>query len=105
MRTDTIINTYGFKEGFPLEVEVIPLSKLYTHHKNIATVPHRTRFYHVIWFQKGKATHLVDFIPVMVKANSLLFLGKDRIQSFDKSGNYSTAVNEGKEDHLFLRKC
>ncbi|MFA5806262.1 MAG: helix-turn-helix transcriptional regulator [Melioribacteraceae bacterium] len=82
------ITRYGFKEGFPVEFELTSLSDLYLRHKSLLISPHRTDFYHIIWFQKGSPTHLVDFEPIKIKSNSLLFISKDKVQSFDKSGNF-----------------
>ena len=108
---DRKIKLYGFKESLPLEIEVVPLARLYTRHKSIATVPHRTQFYHIIWFQSGKATHLVDFEPVRVKAGSLLFIAADRVQAFDKAGDYdgreivftASFFSATEQDRLFLK--
>lgn len=113
MATQPKIELYSFKESLPLEIEIVPLSKLYAHHKSKVIIPHRTNFYHVIWYQKGRATHVVDFKPVDIKANSLLFVAADRVQAFDPSG-----ACEGKEivftesffcaseaDRLFLKSA
>ncbi|MBI3241267.1 MAG: AraC family transcriptional regulator [Chloroflexi bacterium] len=80
------IKLYSFKESLPLEIEVVPLSKLYAQHRDKATIPHRTHFYHIIWYQTGAATHLVDFKPVEIKASSLLFVCANRVQAFDPLG-------------------
>jgi AraC-like DNA-binding protein len=84
------IKTYHFKAGLPLEFEIISLDNIFFEkNKAILTAPHRTDFYHIIWFQKGNPTHLVDFKPIILKPNSLLFIGKDQVHLFDKSGNFS----------------
>lgn len=82
------ISRYGFKEGLPVEFELISLSDIYSKHKNLLISPHRADFYHIIWFQKGNPTHWLDFEPIKIKPNSLLFVSKDKVQSFDKSGNF-----------------
>ncbi len=82
------IARYGFKEGLPVEFELVSLGDLFLRNKNLLINPHRTDFYHILWFQKGNPTHWVDFEPVKIKSNSILFVGKDKVHSFDKSGNF-----------------
>lgn len=82
------IKKYAFKQGLPLEMEIIPIAKTFSVHSANITTPHRTNFYHVIWIQKGSPTHLVDFKPIKVPPNSFLFINKERVHSFDKSGKY-----------------
>ena len=81
MKTD--IKKYDFKSGLQQEFEVINISKLYKDSKDSLTTTHRTGFYHIIWFQQCSPTHLVDFNPIKIKPNTLLFLNKDTIQRFD----------------------
>lgn len=77
------IQKYGFKEGLPHEFEIIDLGELLHDFSKDLTVPHRTEFYQIIWFQKGTPTHMVDFNLVPIKQNTLLFLDKNSIQRFD----------------------
>lgn len=65
--------------------EIVSLKELYQKAKGSLTMPHRTNFYHILWFQNCSPTHLVDFIPIPVKHNSILFLNKDTVQLFDKT--------------------
>lgn len=81
MTTD--IKKYDFKTGLPQEFEIVDLSDLYTKSKHILTHLHRAGFYHVIWFQDCNVTHWVDFVPIKIKTNSLLFLNKDVVHRFD----------------------
>ncbi|MVT09539.1 AraC family transcriptional regulator [Chitinophaga tropicalis] len=74
---------YEFKPGLPLEFEIIPFSGLYSKSRDIIIKPHRTSFYHIIWFEKGTTKHLVDFKPVPIKENNLLFLNKDVVQVYE----------------------
>lgn len=85
------IKEYKFKVGIPYEFEIIPLKELFKY-KQLTTVPHRTGFYHIIWFQKGSPTHLVDFVPIKIKPNSLLFLAQNVVQSFDKKEDFDGKV-------------
>jgi AraC family transcriptional regulator, transcriptional activator of pobA len=78
------IKKYDFKSGLPQEFEIVDLSELYTKSKHILTHLHRAGFYHIIWFQDCNVTHLVDFKPITIKPNSLLFLNKDVVHRFDE---------------------
>ena len=86
MATD--IKRYDFKAGLPQEFEIVDIAKLYKEFKNTLTTTHRTGFYHIIWFQQGNPTHLVDFNPIKIKPNTLLFLNKDTVQRFDDKSKF-----------------
>lgn len=77
------ITKYSFKSGLPQEFEIVELIELYEKFRDTITTAHRTGFYHIIWFQYGSPTHLVDFKPIKIKPNTLLFLKKDTVQRFD----------------------
>lgn len=77
------IKKYDFKTGLSQELEIVDLSELYSKSKDILTHLHRTGFYHIIWFQNCNVTHWVDFKPIKIKPNSLLFLNKDVVHRFD----------------------
>lgn len=79
---------YEFKPGLPVEFEMVSLRDLYNVHKKLMTNPHRTDFYHVLWFQKGITAHLVDFKQIPIEPNTILFLNKDIVHHFDTSGNF-----------------
>jgi AraC-like DNA-binding protein len=81
------IVSYNFKSGFKHELEVLSLASLYASHRQTVTLPHRTNFYHIFWFINGPHTHQVDFKPVSIKKNTLLFVNKEQVQSFGQSGN------------------
>ena len=86
MTTD--IKKYDFKTGLPQEFEIVDIGELYQNFKDTLTTTHRTGFYHIIWFQKGNPTHLVDFNPIKIKPNTLLFLNKDTVQRFDNKTKF-----------------
>lgn len=90
MTTD--IAKYEFKPGLPQEFEVLDIAALYRAYRDDLTRLHRTGFYHIIWFQKGSPTHLVDFNPIKIKPNTLLFLNKDTVQRFDKNNKFDGKV-------------
>jgi AraC family transcriptional activator of pobA len=82
------IAEFKFKPGLSLELEIISIKDLYSKNKKKLTLPHRTDFYHIIWIEKGSPTHLVDFHPVSVAKNSILFINKARVHLFDSSDKY-----------------
>ena len=80
------IKKYDFKEGLPQEFEILNIGALYKGFSEDMTRPHRPGFFQVLWFQKGSPTHWVDFNPVKIKPNTLLFIKKDSVQKFDSDG-------------------
>lgn len=86
------ITQVKFKPGLPLEIEVLPIADtILKHHKSITT-PHRTEFYHIFWVQKGAAEYLIDFEPVKVKADTFLFINKDRVKAIDATSKHDGKV-------------
>lgn len=79
----TNIKKYEFKTGLSQEFEIVDIAELYKEFKENLTTTHRTGFYHIIWFEKGNPTHLVDFNPIKIKPNTILFLNKNTVQRFD----------------------
>jgi AraC-like DNA-binding protein len=86
------IKKVKFKKGLLLEVEVIPIAKTISKHSKTITVPHRAEFYHIFWIQKGTAEYLIDFAPVQVKANSFLFVNKNRIKALDPKNKHDGEI-------------
>jgi AraC family transcriptional activator of pobA len=85
--TTDIIN-YEIKNGLSQEFEIVDLTDLYNEFKEKLTTIHRTNFYHIIWFQIGSPTHLVDFNPIKINPNSLLFLNKNIVHRFDSKTKF-----------------
>lgn len=79
----TDIASYQFKDGLPVEFELISLGELYNKNKVVLTTPHRASFYHILWYKKGGFDHMVDFEPVHIEDNMLLFLNKDIVHFYD----------------------
>jgi len=79
-----IIN-YKFKPGLTLEFEILSIRSLYKEHKNILTAPHRADFYHILIIHKGTGTHLIDFQPVKLAPNNILFIKKGKVHFFEES--------------------
>lgn len=61
------------------------LGHLYREFPDILTTSFRTGFYHVIWFKKGSPNFLVDFKPIEIIPNTILFLTKDTVQRLGKN--------------------
>ena len=107
------IQNYKFKSGLRQEFEILKIKDLYMKCGEIMTISHRTDFYQILWFKKANLTHLVDFEPVKIGPETILFLNKSIVQKFDKHGNYEGYVllfTEGffcqtQEDVKFLREC
>lgn len=86
-QVNTDIASYQFKEGLPVEFELISLGDLYQQNKIVLTTPHRASFYHILWYQKGGFDHMVDFEPVPIEDNMLLFLNKDIVHFYDNDAD------------------
>ncbi|WBU90883.1 AraC family transcriptional regulator [Cellulophaga omnivescoria] len=85
MSTSSEIQKHGFKEGLPQEFELVNLADLYNNFFDDLIVPHRADFYQIIWFKKGNPRHMVDFNPIDIKPNSILFVDKNSVQCFDEN--------------------
>lgn len=83
MKSD-IIN-HQFKDDLPLGFEVVSLVDLYARSRDLLTQPHRTAFYHIIWFKTGNLTHMVDFHSFPIAEDTILFLKKNIVQVYDSS--------------------
>lgn len=101
-RTRPTLKTYAFKAGFTHELELAPLGESVSRAKEIITQPHRADFYHILWIQSGKAVHLLDFKAIPMNPNSLLFIRKNSVLMYDKSGNYDGKVLRF-TDRFFIR--
>jgi AraC-like DNA-binding protein len=86
------IKKIQFKEGLKLEFEIIDLSKIFQASKELMTMPHRAQFYHIIWIEKGKGTHFIDFTPVNFEENTLIFLPHNCVNKFDINGDYQGKI-------------
>ena len=92
MKANKSIADFKFKPGLPLELEIISIKDLYSKGRKQVTLPHRTDFYNIVWTEKGNPTHLVDFQPVKVPKNSILFINKTQVHLFDSNENYDGKV-------------
>jgi AraC family transcriptional activator of pobA len=69
-------------------MEIISIADTFLKHRDNIAFPHRDNFYNIFWYQKGTANHFVDFKPVKVRPNSILFVNKHRVQMLDPKGGY-----------------
>jgi AraC-like DNA-binding protein len=77
------IQQYHFKEGLTQEFEIIDIQDLYSKNREQLITPHRTGFYHIVWFEEGNGTQYIDFTPISTSPGSLLFIHKDMVKQFD----------------------
>lgn len=77
-----------FKEGLDIQFEIVPLSNIYEQNKAGMTTAHRLNFYQILWFTEGHPVHHVDFKPVQAEPNTLVFVGRDQVEVFDKDGDF-----------------
>jgi AraC family transcriptional activator of pobA len=73
---------YEFRGGLPVEFEIVDVASLLKRHKTTMVKPHRTGFYHIIWVRES-GSHVVDFSTIDLQENTLLFVNKETVQSFD----------------------
>lgn len=82
------IKSISFRKGLSNEIEIISIADTVAKHRNNIVLPHRDNYYNIFWYQKGSATHLVDFKPIQIRENSLLFVNKNRVQTLDSTADY-----------------
>lgn len=80
--------TVVFRPDLPLELELTSIRRVLAGQSPSLLVPSRAAFYHVIWVQQGQATHTVDFEPVTLAPGSMLFVGPQRVHTFDLAADY-----------------
>jgi AraC family transcriptional regulator, transcriptional activator of pobA len=52
------------------------------------TVPHRAQFYNLLWIEKGKVSHYIDFNSIQIQDNTVLFIPMNSVNKFDIDGIY-----------------
>ncbi|WP_192891596.1 helix-turn-helix domain-containing protein [Vibrio bathopelagicus] len=77
------------------ELELIPLSRLYSD-SNIdhdPQLPHRVRFFLILFIEQGSGTHMVDFEDYPFSQGSVVFIQREQVHAFDFSNQpQGTAV-------------
>jgi len=83
-----MIPTVVFNEKTDSEkgIEIIELNELYSRKGNLdhdPSVAHRLGFYILIYVNKGKGNHFIDFNHYPFAPGSIIFVNKDQIHAFD----------------------
>ncbi|MGD1847892.1 MAG: helix-turn-helix transcriptional regulator [Salibacteraceae bacterium] len=86
MSTSESIQLYNFKPGLPQELELLDFAEMQQKFGPYLASPHRLEFYQIIWFQEGRAQHVVDFTPWEVVPDTVLFLPPNAVQQFRFEG-------------------
>ncbi len=86
------IPKYDFKQGLPQEFEILNMMELYKDFQEDLTSPHRAEFYQILWFKKGNPTHFVDFNPIKIIPNTVLFINKNSVQQFDNKVDFDGEI-------------
>ena len=82
------IQQYDFKKGLTQEFEIVDFEQLFKLSSEKILKPHRTEFYQILWFQSGKPTHFIDFKPIEIDPNTILFVNKNSVQRFDSNSKF-----------------
>ena len=82
------IEKYQFKDGLNHEFEIVDIEKVFNIKKDMMIVPHRAQFYHVLWIEKGDANHFIDFNPIKIEDNIIIFMPQNCVNMFDRDGSY-----------------
>lgn len=83
------IKKYEFKPGLKHEFEVFDLDERVKAASEMMAVPHRAQFYQILWIEKGSGTHYVDFKPITIRDNSVVFISVNSVNKFDATFDYS----------------
>jgi len=86
------IKNFKFKNGLPVEIEILDISDLFKRVRKDIILPHRNDFHNIMWITRGNPTFSIDFQPVTVPENSLIFVRKDSVRSYDSEENYDGKV-------------
>ncbi len=82
--------TFSEKQASEKGIEIIELDELYTRIDNLEHNPsaaHRVDFYILIYVNKGKGNHFIDFNHYPFSSGSFIFVNKDQIHAFDLQQN------------------
>ncbi len=84
-KSNSKIEQYHLHKLHPemLQFELYSLKEYRKKSGEKAAIPHSHSYYQIIWFFNGGGTHTVDFKTYEIKDNTILFITKDQIHSFD----------------------
>ncbi len=71
-----------------MEFEILDLPEILHAKNEMMTVPHRAQFYHILWIEKGYGTHFIDFKPISIEDNTIIFIPHNSVNVYDKEGSY-----------------
>ena len=97
------IPEYNFREeSKQIGFEIVELAYLFSRHSvEERTIPHRLKFYALMFITNGYGQHEIDFNMYSFKTNSILFIGKDQIHAWRKSNNVNGFMVFFTEDFLY----
>lgn len=78
------IKTCAFNPEIKSGFEIVSLKDLYEKGKTVLYKPHRTNFYHVLYFEKGITSHMIDFQEYAIQPQSLFFVRSHSVHAFGK---------------------
>lgn len=84
-KSNSKIEQYHLHKLHPemLQFELYSLKEYRIKSGEKAAIPHSHSYYQIIWFFNGGGTHTVDFKTYDIEDNTILFITKDQIHSFD----------------------
>jgi len=78
--------TFRNRPDSPLEFEIFSLQNLFIRQRKIKLSidkPHRIKFHQIIYITQGRGTHFIDFKPYYYEDNSIIFVARGQVQSFE----------------------
>ncbi|MFK7771672.1 MAG: helix-turn-helix domain-containing protein [Saprospiraceae bacterium] len=90
MKSKNSIKEYHLHKENPFQrqFEIYDLSEYWSKNKNHSTKPHSHSFYQIIWFFNDSGTHYVDFESYEIKQNTIFFISKNQVHSFENRDDY-----------------
>jgi AraC family transcriptional regulator, transcriptional activator of pobA len=85
------IKLFPYKNEQNKEIEIIEIGKRYKVSTLVST-PYRTDFYQIIWFKKGTVSVHIDFEEIPIEPDTILFLNKNKIQSYLATGKVEADI-------------
>lgn len=74
------------RHSLSVELEITDLNELYERASELEhdlSMPHRVRFYHIIYIAEGTGSHFIDFNYYPYQSGSFVFISKDQVHAFD----------------------
>lgn len=81
------IAQYHLHKAHPekLQFQVYDLNAYRKKNSGKAAEPHSHSYYQIIWFFESGGSHTVDFKSFEIQKNTVLFISKDQVHSFDEN--------------------